>query len=72
MFDGYSIGNKSLTVLCPTQCSVCYSQKVDPKKLEKAEAKLKEKAEKRTEKKDTSAPIVLNMATASQVMIKMN
>lgn len=44
-------------------------QKVDQRKLDKAEAKLKEKKEKRinTDKKDVQAPIILEMATASQV-----
>ncbi|KAL7635723.1 UNVERIFIED_CONTAM: hypothetical protein RMT77_013551 [Armadillidium vulgare] len=45
--------------------------KVDQKKLEKAEAKLRGKAEKReSDKKGTPPPIVMNMATASQVVSK--
>lgn len=46
-------------------------QKVDQRKLDKAEAKLKEKKEKRinTDKKDVQAPIILEMATASQVSV---
>ena len=47
-------------------------QKVDQRKLDKAEAKLKEKKEKRinTDKKDTQPPIILEMATASQVSVE--
>ncbi|KAK3860899.1 hypothetical protein Pcinc_033079 [Petrolisthes cinctipes] len=46
--------------------------KVDQRKLNKAEAKLKEKKEKRinTDKKDVQSPIILEMATASQVVSK--
>ncbi|XP_050691355.1 ATP-binding cassette sub-family F member 3-like [Eriocheir sinensis] len=46
--------------------------KVDQRKLDKAEAKLKEKKEKRinTDKKDVPAPIILEMATASQIVSK--
>ncbi|XP_076053372.1 ATP-binding cassette sub-family F member 3 [Oratosquilla oratoria] len=46
--------------------------RVDQRKLEKAEAKLQSKAEKREnlEKKDPGRPITLNMATASQVVSK--
>ncbi|XP_045619070.1 ATP-binding cassette sub-family F member 3 [Procambarus clarkii] len=46
--------------------------KVDQRKLDKAEAKLKEKKEKRinTDKKDTQPGIILDMATASQVVSK--
>lgn len=48
------------------------SQKVDQRKLDKAEAKLKEKKEKRinTDKKDSQPPIILEMATASQVGVE--
>lgn len=47
------------------------SQKVDQRKLDKAEAKLKEKKEKRinTDKKESQPPIILEMATASQVSV---
>ncbi|XP_071519851.1 ATP-binding cassette sub-family F member 3 [Panulirus ornatus] len=46
--------------------------KVDQRKLDKAEAKLKEKKEKRinTDKKDNQPPIIMDMATASQVVSK--
>lgn len=46
--------------------------KVDQRKLDKAEAKLKEKKEKRTnmDKKDQQPAIILDMATASQVVSK--
>ncbi|XP_042226816.1 ATP-binding cassette sub-family F member 3-like [Homarus americanus] len=46
--------------------------KVDQRKLDKAEAKLKEKKEKRTntDKKDTQPAIIMDMATASQVVSK--
>ncbi|XP_069959698.1 ATP-binding cassette sub-family F member 3 isoform X1 [Cherax quadricarinatus] len=46
--------------------------KVDQRKLDKAEAKLKEKKEKRinTDKKDVLPAIIMDMATASQVVSK--
>lgn len=48
-----------------------FLQKVDQRKLNKAEAKLKEKKEKRvtTDKKENQSPIILEMATASQVCV---
>lgn len=44
---------------------------MDQRKLDKAEARLKEKKEKRvnTDKKDNQSPIILEMATASQVCV---